>query len=237
MGAPFTVDNPATGQVVLTADGLGNTTQIGTETAQDVVLGPLLTNPTSPAPGYIKIYSPDGESINTVDASGVQNPLAFSAAFAPVVQTSAVTVTGTTSTTLLSAGITIPAGGLAAGQAYRFVSWGTVTTTVDTQTVTIILKYGGVSGTTLLSFGAQTPNSGAPVTGVAWRVEFDFTAVSATSISVSGDDALNFFTSSVSQATVTGLTNTTAEQLVITVANSATAVTIQSAGAYCVRLA
>jgi hypothetical protein len=61
--------------------------------------------------------------------------------------------------------------------------------------------------------------------------------VSGTSVTASGDDALNFFTTSVNQGLVTGLTNTAAEQLVITTANSATAVSITANGSYCVRLA
>jgi hypothetical protein len=234
MTAPENILSP-NGTPVWTCDGTGATVQDSTMTARDLVLGPLEAAPSPPAPGYLKLYSPDGQSIQTLNGASIGAPLAFGAAYATVAKAGQ-TVTGVTAETLLASGITVPAGGLAAGQVYRFVAVGTITTTVDTQTIDLRLRFGGLAGTLILDFGAQTPNSGAPVTAVAWSAQFDIIATTATNLVVSAQDALNFFTSSVNGSS-TAVTNTVAKQFVLTVQPSATAVDMICTGFYCQRTA
>jgi hypothetical protein len=71
MGAPFTVVNPATDQVVYNADAAGNTQQNGYATmGRGVVLG-ANGAPATPAPGSVLLYSPDGQVLQYVNAAGV----------------------------------------------------------------------------------------------------------------------------------------------------------------------
>lgn len=154
--------------------------------------------------------------------------------FAPVVSP-ANTVTGVTALTKLADGIVIPAGGLQPGQLYRMVAFGQITTTVDTQTVKIGLYLGGIAGTDVLDFGAQEPNSAATVTNASWSVTFEMLALSSTAVACWGWDGLNFSPSTINQAQSVAVTNTAAEELVIGVTPSATAVSI-TARAYCMRV-
>lgn len=70
MGAPFTVVDPTTGRVVYSADGQGNTVQAGTITSGDGIALTATAVPSTPSGGALKLYSPDGEGLSTVDAAG-----------------------------------------------------------------------------------------------------------------------------------------------------------------------
>lgn len=210
--------------------GTGNTTQSGSMLALDLVLPPE-ASPVPPAPGFLKLYSPDGQSVTLITPAGSTAPVSNGPGFAAVSSPGA-TVTGVTAKTLLATGITVPAGALAAGQAYRITAWGVLSTTVDTQTVTFELDYGA---TALLNFGAQNPNSSATVTNSPWRVEFEVYVISATSVSVSGWDILNFFFASGNGATVT-VASSTAKAFTLQVTPSATAVSVTCSGFTCERV-
>lgn len=54
--------------------GTGSTTQTGTMQAQDIALGKE-SAPVTPAPGYLKIYSPDGESLWSLDFKGAETEI------------------------------------------------------------------------------------------------------------------------------------------------------------------
>jgi hypothetical protein len=70
VSAPNTVKNPATGLPAWTVDGTGNTIQTGSVTSGDGVVLATTAAPSNPATGALKVYSPDGESLYTVDATG-----------------------------------------------------------------------------------------------------------------------------------------------------------------------
>jgi hypothetical protein len=237
MPAPFTVISPSTGLSVWTVDRSGNTYQTGTITSGDGISLTATPLPSLPSGGVLKLYSPDGTTIDTLSSTGVTTPIGFPAAYAPVTNSAPATITGVTSIQTLATGITVPAGGLAAGQIYRMCAWGSLTTTVDTQTFTFALVWGGTGGTSLMTFGAQTPSSSAPVTGGAWMVQFDALALSATSFTAWGWDGLNFFPSGLTQQAPTTVTNATSKQLVMSVTPSANACSITVNGSYCLRLA
>jgi hypothetical protein len=232
MSAPENILGP-TGTPVWSCDASGSTIQTGTATARNITIGPALANPSPPAPGYVKLYSPDGESLVTVDAVGNTATIGLGSQYATVAF-GTTTVTGVTAATLLATGITVPAGGWATGQVYHVVAWGQLTTTVDTQTVTFGLNYGGVSGVSLLNFGAQAPNSGTPVTNGAWYAEFTVEATGATTASSGGWDGPDFSPTTVNQNQATGLT-TAAAALALIVTPSATAVSVTIQGGYCER--
>jgi hypothetical protein len=152
------------------------------------------------------------------------------------VPTASATVTGVTAITKLCDGLTIASGALAAGQVYRFNAWGTITTTVDTQTVKIGLYLGGITGTDLLDWGNSNPDSSATVSAVAWSASFEVVMLSSTSGSTWGWVGLNYFFSNVNQSTVT-VSNGSAQELVIGVTPSASALSITAKGWYCQRVA
>lgn len=235
MTAPETIVSPVTGLPVWSCDGNGATVQDSTMTARDVVLGPTEPAPTAPAPGYLKIYSPDGQTLATLNGAAVGTPLGFGPAYATVAGAGD-TVTGVTTEQILAAGITVPAGGLAAGQVYRFIAVGTITTTADTQTIDLRLRWGGLTGTVIMDFGTQNPDSSGVVNGVIWSAAFEIIATTATRLVTSSQDALNFFTTSVNGSS-TAVTNTAADQFVLTVQPSATAVDMVCTGFYCQRVA
>lgn len=211
--------------------GTGNTAQAGSMLALDLVLTPEAA-PVAPAPGFLKLYSPDGQSVNMITPAGTTAVVSNGPGFTPVAGAGA-TVTGTTGKTLLATGMTIPGGTLAANQAYRLIAFGTVTTTVDTQTVSLEVDYGGTS---IVSWGAQQPNSSAPVTNAPWSIDVTIVVLSPNSVTVSGWDALNFFFASANGAT-TSVTPPTTKAFTVQTTNSATAVSITCSGITCNRIA
>jgi hypothetical protein len=223
---PQVILGPA-GLPVWECDPQGDTTQTGTLTGTGLVLAEN-PSPTQPPPGYLTLYSPDGSSLAVVGGGDVGSTVSFGAGFAPVVGAGA-TVTGVTAETLLASGMTVPAGGLKAGQLYRFIATGTLTTTADTQTVHLRFRFGGLTGTLVLDFGTQNPNSSSTISGAAWNAHFDIMLVSATSMVVAGDDALDFFPTAETTQTTT-VANTSAEQFVLTVQPSASGVDMACTG-------
>lgn len=200
------------------------TLSLGTDTDQSLIVDPWMVDTSGVthlaavgASSYDTTISRTGAGVVSVNGM----PLGPGAGAAGA----GATVTGVSAETLLLSGVTIPAGALKAGQAWRLVAQGTLTTTVDTQTVDFKFRWGGLTGTQLMDFGAQNPDSGGTLTGARWRWEADIVATSATELSVSAVDALNFFFSSVSGAE-TAVTNTAAEQFVLTVTPSSTAETV-----------
>lgn len=225
----------ANGRPVWQCDpGTGNTSQAGTMAALDLVLPPE-ASPNVPAPGYLKLYSPDGQSIALLNSAGTTDTVTPGSAYATVAGAGQ-TVTGVTAETVLAGGITVPAGGLAAGQVYHFVATGTITTTVDTQTIDMRLRFGGLAGTLVYDFGVQNPDGSGVITGASWRAEFNIIVTSATNLVISGQNALNFFYTSTAN-TSTAVTNAVAKQLTLTVQPSATAVSMTCAGFSCERVA
>jgi len=108
---------------------------------------------------------------------------------------------------------------------------------VDTQTFTICLYWGGVSGTPLLNFGAQNPNSSGTETGAAWLADSDTVANSATALTVTGWDGLAYFFNAETETGGVTVANTSSEQFVIGVTPSATAASITCNGFFCERRA
>lgn len=150
-----------------------------------------------------------------------------------IVPTSTRTITGTTSATLALAGPTITP---AAGMAFQAEMWGTVTTTVDTQTAVLGVYLGGVGGTLLFSFGNSNPNSSATVTGAAIRMRATLTFLSSTSATVGGQLDLNFFVNTVNQQGPTTV-SASSQQLVLAITPSATAMSWTINGGYWRRIA
>lgn len=146
------------------------------------------------------------------------------------------TVTGTTAETVLATGLTVAANGLATGQVYHFVATGTMTTSVDTDTVELRLRFGGVGGTLVLDFGVQNPSSGATITNAVWRAEFNIIMTSATNMVVSGQDALNFFPSGTTGQSTT-VSAATAKAFALTVQPSDAALSMTCTAFYCERTA
>lgn len=138
------------------------------------------------------------------------------------VQTATVNITGTTAETLALSGPTIASGGNYAGLCFDFSGAGTVTTTVDTQTVSVNLRLGGLGGTLLISM-VINPDASAIITGAEFSfsgyVEFN-TAISVSS-KVQVDS--NFFPSSVNQNSGVIVSNSAAQLLALTLTPSATA--------------
>lgn len=229
MPTPLDVQVNQSGSDVAAIDSHGNLTLAGNITPGGyLALAPQAKAPTQ-VPGELLLFTLDGVTLSSVNGAGAVAPVAgqVEALTAPL------TITGTTAKTLALAGPTIPANGLTAGQTYRVVAWGTVSTTVDTQTITLEIDYGV---TDVFTFGAQPPNSGATVTGAAWRFEADLIVDSPTSISASGWDGLNFFFSSLNQS-VAAVTSTTAKAFTFQITPSDVAVSVTVNGAYFQRIA
>lgn len=208
---------------------VGATSDLGDNGAGELKLANATTVPTTNPTGGNLLYSSGGELFSR-DPSGNVYPITKLANAG-----AGSTVTGVTALTTLASGITVPANTLAAGQVYRFKAWGGVTTTASAQTVAISLLWGGISGTTLLTWSAQQPNSSGTTTNGAWMAEWEVVVLSSTSVTTSGWDGLNYYFSSLTQ-TPTTITSTANEQFVIGVTPSATAVSITCAGFYCKRM-
>lgn len=152
--------------------------------------------------------------------------------FSSNILTTPVTVTGTTTATLLMAGPTVAIGAARANMIFEFAIWGVLTTTVDTQTVTLTARWGGASGTALISVGPSEPSSSATVSGVPWRFTGSVTLTSSTSATGEGQTDINYFPTAVNQQGATAITNTVAEQLAVTVTNSASTVSVTANGGW-----
>lgn len=70
MSAPYSVTSPSTGLPVFTVDGNGNTIQTGTITSGDGVALTATPSPSTPSAGDLKIYSPDGSSLWSLNPNG-----------------------------------------------------------------------------------------------------------------------------------------------------------------------
>lgn len=209
------------------------TVSFGTDTDQSVAVDPWQLD----SNGVVRLAAPGASSYDTTMQRTGPGTVAIGGV--PVgtgatVAAAGATVTGVTTETVLASGYTVPANSLAAGQAYRFVAWGTLTTTATTQTVDVKLRYGGLTGTVLLDFGAQNPSSGSTITGARWRVEVDLIATSATAISASGEEALNFFPTTENGQETSALA-ATAAQLVLTATPNATGLSMTCTGFRCGR--
>lgn len=209
--------------------GTGNTAQAGTLTALDLVV-PIEASPSVPAPGYLKLYSPDGQALSLLSPADVASPISLPPAFATVAFSPA-TVTGATTIQALASGITVPAGGLAAGQIYHVVAWG-VLTTATAETVTFGLHYGGTAGVDLLDFGSQTPGTQS---GATWMCQWDVQITGATTATAGGFNGPAFSPQTLNQKNSTGL-SAAAAAFTVTVTPSATDVSVTLNGGYCERI-
>lgn len=156
--------------------------------------------------------------------------------FAPVAGAGG-TVSGTTTLTALATGMTVPANTLTGGQVYRFVAWGRLTTAAAADTFTVGLYWGGVSGTQVLTWGAQQPSGSSAETGAAWVAQFDVVALSATSLTATGWDGLAYYFTSENDDNSVTVSNTSAEQFAVGVTPSASGDSITCNGFYNVRVA
>jgi hypothetical protein len=232
------IPNGASSNPVAVGDARGDQSFAGQLTiGTDLVLTTLLAAPIQ-TPYGLTLYSPDGRSLQAVGADGSSAPVGFNTGpFAAVTTQAPATVTGTTSETVLAAGITVPAGALAARQIYDFDAWGTITTTADIQTVTLNIRFGGVAGTVVMTWGSQNPDSSATLTNAAWSLHVRLLVQPGLKITGWGLDGLNFFPSAQNEQAPTSVTNTGAQQFVLTVIPSATAVSMTVNGSACVRVA
>ena len=210
------------------------TVSFGTDTDQSMIVDPFKLD----SNGVISLAAPGASSYDTTiqrTAAGLVaingTPLGPGA----TVSGAGNTVTGDTIEHVLAAGLTLPSGANAAGQTFRFVAWGLLSTTLAAQTVDLRLRLGGLTGTNILDFGAQQPNSGGTVTGGRWRYVADILFLTPTNVDVSGEDSLNFFFSSETGAN-TNVSNSAAQQLVLTEQGSAAAVSVQCTGFYCTQV-
>ena len=146
--------------------------------------------------------------------------------------TSATTVTGVTTATLLFGGPTLAASTARAGLIYTFELWGVLSTAATANTVAFTLYWGGVTGTSLAAVGPSQPSTSGTVTNGAWKMRFSLTFLSATQVSASGEDALNYFYTSETQGGLVTISNASAQQLVIGVTPNATGVSVTANGAY-----
>jgi len=206
----------------------------GTDTDQSVSVDPWMLDST----GVVHLAAPGAAAYDTVmqrTAAGTVAINGMPIGAGSTVAGAGSTVTGVTAETLLASGYTVASGGLAAGQVYHMVAHGTITTTVDTQTLDLRLRYGGLAGTVILDFGSQNPNASATITNGRWRFEADVMLTDATHMSVSGQDALNFFPTAVTGAETA--VPTTGGQFVLTVQPSASALSMTCTAFYCERVA
>jgi hypothetical protein len=143
------------------------------------------------------------------------------------------TITGVTAATLALPGPSIVP---TAGQTYVFAAWGTITTTVDTQTITPLL-YLGTTAQVIGSPGALNPSSGAPVIGATIRFTGAVTFLTAAEASTSMQVDLDYFPSTITQGNTTGLPTTAGQLLAFGITPSDNAVSITINGGYWQRVA
>jgi hypothetical protein len=235
MPAPFDVETLGNGASLVTIDSHGNLTAAGSVGIGKVLLLAVQSAAPIQIPGELQLYTTDGQTLSMINGQGLASTAAAPAWAAPAVLITPVNVTGTTAKSVLGTGITIPAGALAGGQAYNIRAWGTVTTTADTQTVTLEVDLAGQS---VLTWGAQTPNASAPVTGAAWFLEAAIDVLGTSLVSAGGWNGLDFFPSSVNQVAQTILSGgSIARQITLQVTPSDPAVSMTVNGFICTRAA
>ena len=227
----LSITNPLTSHgAVEIVDGnvvIGGTATLGDNGVGEIQLTNAPTVPTTNPTGGASLYATGG-------VLGFRSSTGFAYDLSNNVTTStstSTTVTGVTAITALANGSTVAANALAAGQVYKVKAWGILSTTVDTQTITWNLMWGGTGGTSLLTWGASNPDSSAFVTNVAWSTDYDIVANSATSLAVTGTLCTNYFFASMTEQ-ITAVTNTSSEQLVLAITPSATAVSVTCHGFY-----
>lgn len=207
------------------------TVSFGVDTDQSQIVDPWQLD----SLGVLRLAAPGASSYDTTiqrSAAGVITVNGSPIGAGATVAGAGNTVTGDTNEHVLAAGLTLPSGGNKAGQVFRFVAWGVLTTTLAAQTVDLRLRLGGLAGTNILDFATQQPNSGGTVTGGRWRYQADIVFLTPTNVDVSAENALNFFYSSETGAN-TNVSNSAAQQLVLTEQGSAAAVSVQCTGFYC----
>ena len=138
------------------------------------------------------------------------------------------TVTGdTASHDILAGPVVIPA----AGNAWEWNVWGELTTTVDTQTVTLQVLIGGFG---ILTIGPVNPSSGATITGAACRFKGTVLFTDTTHLVSEGELDLNYFFANFSQQGSSAYT--APGQLTVNYQASATAVSFKVNGGYWKRI-
>lgn len=239
MSGPFNVKSPVTGLDVYSVDGSGNSIQDGYTLTKSGLILPASAAP-NPALGSVALYSPDGTSVKVVGNDGNPVNLTVTGTLAiglpSTVTTAPVTVTGTTALTQLADGIVIPAGGNVAGSVFEYEAFGVLTTTVNTQTVNFGVYLGGIGGTLLVASGAQNPNSSGAATNQAWWLRAGIVFLTATTVAIYLYDHMSFLSFSEAAASPVTVGNTTSQELVIGVTNSAAAVSVTVYNATCRRV-
>lgn len=91
------------------------------------------------------------------------------------------------------------------GSAFRFTTWGVLSTTA-TPTILLGIYYGGVAGTALATSGAITTGSG--VTNVPWRLELDTNCWTTGSSGMANSQGKFFLGTSVSAWATSPVPNT-----------------------------
>jgi hypothetical protein len=226
MPSPLSVQTLGNGANLASIDGFGNLVLAGSASVGKALSLAKQATPPVQVPGQLQLYSPDGLSLSMIGQDGTAGRALLPAWANPVVSAGPVTVTGVTAKTLLATGITVPAGTLAAGQSYSCRAWGRITTTVDTQTVTLELDLGSTS---VMNWGAQEPNSGAVVTGAAWFLEI-FVNCTGGQVNAAGWNGLNYSFSVLNETDPTVISNTPALPFTLNVTPSDVAVSITMNG-------
>lgn len=142
------------------------------------------------------------------------------------------TITGTTAMTALFNGTTVPGATIQAGSTFRFWVSGFITTTVDTQTISAALYWGGLAGTQIYNFAGLNPNSGAVVTGVPFMIRGELQFTSTTSCVATLEVYMNDFLITQNAVGATAVTTTGPEQITIASQPSAAAVSLTVTSAY-----
>ena len=121
-----------------------------------------------------------------------------------------------------------------AGMIWQFDLWGTITTTVDTQTVRWQVLFGGTAGTSLLDSGPVNPSSGSTVSAATIRLKGSVLFPSSATATAEDELDMNFYLAVVSQQAATSIT--APGQLVVGLTPSAAAVSVTVNGGYWQRI-